>query len=328
MLVSDAARAAAILSLPLAFFLGALSLAHFFIVALSVGAFDVIFFVAYQPLLVSMVRGQDYLAANSLLSGSRAIAQVVGLSAGGALVAALTAPVALLINAFSFLLSGVQLARIRPAEPSPVGRDGSRLRAGLQWILANQVVKWLLVSSAVVNLFAYMGTAILILYATQTLGLGPAAIGAIFGIGALGGVAGAATFGKIQTRLGLGPTAAVGALTLATGLAVYPMAFGEDRAAAIVMLIGALISTVGIVWADIALGAVLAQEVPDELRARVGGAYRTINFGVRPLGALLGGLLGAAIDLRVTLAVSALGAICGAALRLRRAIRHIQLDPI
>lgn len=325
MLVADVARAVAILSLPLAFYLGALSLTHFFVVAVSVGIFDVIFFVAYQPLLVSMVRGQDYLAANSLLSGSRAVAQVLGLSAGGALVAALTAPVALLINAFSFLLSGVQLARIRPLEPPPVGAEASRLRAGLQWILGNQVVKWLLLSSAAVNLFAYMGTAILILYATQTLGLGPAAIGAVFGFGALGGVAGAATFGKMQAHFGLGPSAAVGALALAIGLAVYPMAFGGDASAAAVMLFGALISTVGIVWADIALGAVLAQEVPDGLRARVGGAYRTINFGVRPVGALLGGLLGATFDLRVTLALSALGALCGAALRLRKPIRHLRL---
>lgn len=325
MLTADAARALAILSLPVAFFLNALTLMHFYFVALIVGAFDVVFFVAYQPLLVSMVRGRDYLAANSLLSGSRAITQVVGLSAAGALVAALTAPVALLINAFSFVLSGVQLARIRPVEPPPVGAKESRLRAGLHWILGNHVVKWLLLSSAVVNLFAYMGTAILILYATRTLGLGPALIGAVFGFGALGGVAGAATFGMMQNRLGLGRSAAAGALTLAVGLAVYPMALGGQHQAAGIMLIGALVSTVGIVWADIALGAVLAQEVPDALRARVGGAYRTINYGVRPVGAMLGGLLGAATDLRTTLALSALGAISGAALRLRKPIRHLKL---
>ena len=312
MLTADAARALAIVSLPVTFFLGALNLMHFYFVALIVGAFDVVFFVAYQPLLVSMVRGRDYLAANSLLSGSRAITQVVGLSAAGALVAALTAPVALLINAFSFVLSGVQLARIRPVEAPPAGAEESRLRAGLHWILGNHVVKCLLLSSAVVNLFAYMGTAILILYATRTLGLGPALIGAVFGVGALGGVAGAAA----------------GALTLAGGLAVYPMALGGQHQAAGIMLIGALVSTVGIVWADIALGAVLAQEVPDARRARVGGAYRTINYGVRPVGAVLGGLLGAATDLRTTLALSALGAISGAALRLRQPIRHLKLaDP-
>ena len=106
------------------------------------------------------------------------------------------------------------------------------------------------------------------------------------------------------------------------------MALGGQHQAAGIMLIGALVSTVGIVWADIALGAVLAQEVPDALRARVGGAYRTINYGVRPVGAVLGGLLGAATDLRATLALSALGAISGAALRLRKPIRHLKLaDP-
>lgn len=325
MLVADAARATAILTVPLAYFLGSLSLGHLYVVALVVGAFDVVFFVAYQPLLVAMVRGRDYLAASTLLNGSRAISQVVGLSAGGTLVAVLTAPVALLVNAGSFVLSGVQLARIRPDEPPPAGSGGPRLRGGLQWILRSQVVKWLLFSSAIVNLFAYMGTAVLILYATRTLSLGPTAIGVVFGLGSIGGVIGAATTRRMEARLGLGVSAVIGPLTFAAGLMVYPAASGGPLTAAAVLLVGALLSTAGIVWADISLGAVLAQEVPDVLRARVAGAYRTVNYGVRPLGAAMGGFAGAALDLRITLLLSALGAVLGASLRIRRPIWRLVL---
>lgn len=83
---------------------------------------------------------------------------------------------------------------------------------------------------------------------------------------------------------------------------------------------------VGIVWADIALGSVLAQEVPDAMRARVAGAYRTVNYGVRPCGAVIGGVIATAIDPRTTLLISALGAMVGAALRLRRPILRLALE--
>lgn len=326
MVVADVVRSLAVMSLPAAYVLGALTLTQLYVVALVVGVFDVVFFVAYQPLLVTMVRGKDLLAANSLLNGSRAVSQVVGLSLGGALVAVLTAPIALVVNALSFVVSGVQLARIQPSEPPPAQTRLPPLRGGLTWIRENVVVRWMLVSAAMVNLFAFMGTAVLLLYATRTLALGSAALGLILGVGALGGVLGAVTFGRVQARFGLGRSAVAAPLTFALGLLIYPTATGGPVAAALLMLLGAVVSTVGIVWADIALGSVLAQEVPDAMRARVAGAYRTVNYGVRPLGAVLGGVIATALDLRTTLLISGLGALAGAALRLRRPIMRLVLE--
>lgn len=326
MIVADCVRAVAVVSLPAAYLFSALSLTQLYAVALVVGVFDVVFFVAYQPLLVTMVRGQDLLAANSLLNGSRAVSQVAGLSLGGALVAILTAPMALVVNALSFVVSGVQLARIRPSEPPPGRRGAAPLRGGLAWIGQDVVVRWMLVSSAAVNLFALMGTAVLVLYITRTLALGSAALGLVLGVGALGGVLGAVTFGRLVGRFGLGRSAVLAPLILALGLLIYPTATGGPIVAALLMVLGAVVSTVGIVWADIALGSVLAQEVPDAMRARVAGAYRTVNYGVRPLGAVLGGLIGTAVDLRATLLISGLGALAGAALRLRRPIARLVLE--
>ena len=86
MLVADAVRCIVVLSLPVAYALGHLSMAHLYLVAFVVGTFDVAFAVAYQALLVSIVRSKDNIAANSLLNGSRALTEVVGLSLGGVLV--------------------------------------------------------------------------------------------------------------------------------------------------------------------------------------------------------------------------------------------------
>jgi predicted MFS family arabinose efflux permease len=62
---------------------------------------------------------------------------------------------------------------------------------------------------------------------------------------------------------------------------------------------------------DITGGAIKAAVVPDRLRARVSGAYMLVNYGVRPLGALAGGLLGAEIGVRSTLWIATVGAIAG-----------------
>jgi MFS family permease len=68
-------------------------------------------------------------------------------------------------------------------------------------------------------------------------------------------------------------------------------------------------SGVGVMWLDIAAGSILAAVVPDNLRSRVFGAYRTVNFGMRPLGSLAGGALASTIGLRPTLWVAVIGAL-------------------
>lgn len=80
-------------------------------------------------------------------------------------------------------------------------------------------------------------------------------------------------------------------------------------------------------WLDISIGAVFAQDIPDQLRSRVAGAYRTVNHGIRPVGALLGGFLGTQIGLRNALLVSAIGALCGALLCIRPAVFNLHIRP-
>ena len=70
-------------------------------------------------------------------------------------------------------------------------------------------------------------------------------------------------------------------------------------------------SGIGVMLLDICGGAIMAALIPDRLRSRVAGAYMVVNYGVRPLGALGGGFLGAALGLRPALWVATVGAIAG-----------------
>jgi len=326
MLVADVGRAVAVLSLPAAYFSGHLTLTQLYIVAFVVGTLDVAFAVAYQALVVAMVKKRQYLAANSLLNGTRSLAEVVGLALGGTLVGLLTAPVALVLNALSFVVSGAQLARIHPSEPpGDTSRTGG-LAGGMTWIGRNPPVRTLLLSTGTTNFFAFIGNALLVLYASQTLGLNPTVIGIVFGAGAVGGVIGAATCSRVVQRAGLGRAVLIAAFAFPAAMLLYPAARGSTVTAALLLAAGEFLAAVAALWLDISIGAVFAQQIPDQLRSRVAGAYRTVNHGIRPLGALLGGLLGTHAGLRNALLISAVGAIGGALLLLRPTITTLKLQ--
>jgi MFS family permease len=68
---------------------------------------------------------------------------------------------------------------------------------------------------------------------------------------------------------------------------------------------------IGVMILDINVGAIIYARTPDRIRGRAGGAFRFVNYGVRPVGALLGGLLGGAIGVREGIAVATIAAIGG-----------------
>lgn len=326
MLLSDWLRGAAMLSLPAAYALGHLTLVHLYLVAFVVGTLDVLFFVSYTAMIVALVKPHEYVEANALLNGSRSLASVLGLTLGGTLVGALTAPGALLVDGLSFVVSGVQLVRTRPDEPPVDPQQSQGIGQGVRWIARSVLVRSMLASTAWVNLFTFIGNALLILFATETLNLRPALIGLAFGGGALGGVLGALTARRVEQRLGLGRAFVAGSFLFPLPLLLIPLAHGSEGLVLAMLAASEFFSSLGVIWLDVTAGAIFAQEIPDHLRSRVAGAYRTVNYGVRPLGALIGGFLGATFGLREALWVCSVGASCagfpllrGVVLRLRSA---------
>lgn len=319
MLIADWIRGVAMGSLPVAYALGHLTLVHLYVVAFIVGTLDVLFFV-YNAMIVALVRPHEYVEANALLNGSRSVAGVLGLTLGGTLVGVLTAPGALLVDAVSFLYSGAQIARTDPTEPTADTTQSHGISHGAKWIATNPLVRAMLASTATVNLFTFLGNAILILYASRTLHLHPTLIGLVFGAGALGGVIGALTARKLEHRIGLGRAFVVGSFLFPLPWLLFPAAHGTQAMVVGMLVAGEFASSIGVIWLDVTAGAIFAQEIPDHLRSRVAGAYRTVNYGVRPLGAIMGGFLGASIGLRDALWIAAIGASCAGLPLLRRAV--------
>ena len=311
MIVTVVGRAALLATIPIAYWLGALSLAQLYVVGFLIGTLSTLFFIAYTTLFVSLVRREQYLEANSLLNGSRAFSFVGGPSVGGLLVQALSAPGALIADAVSFLVSAFTLRSIKPVEPPTEEAERGHVKAGLRYVWRSPVIRASLLATATINFFNFVFWALFILYATRTLGVRPGVLGLVLGAGAIGGLIGSILTGRISRRLGVGPAFVAGCVLFPAPLVLVPLAHGPYWVVLTMLFAAEFLSGFGVMILDIVGGSIKTALIPDRLRARVAGAYMVVNYGVRPLGALAGGALGTWIGLRPTLWIATTAAIAG-----------------
>jgi predicted MFS family arabinose efflux permease len=314
MIVADLARALLLASVPLAAFFDVLSFPQLYAVAFAVGTFAVMFDISWPTLFVAVVPRRDVVDANSKMSLSRALSFVVGPSAAGFLVQALTAPVTLLLDAFSFLGSALFLTRLRAQEP-PVEEDGNgvlgSLRDGMRFVLRDELIRSDLACAATVNLFNFVFYAIFVLYATRELGVAPGTLGIALGAGAVGGILGALIAPRLERTIGIGRSVVLGSVLFPAPLILVPIASGSELQLGLMLGAAEFFSAVGVMIFDVSAASMAFLRTPDRIRARAAGSFRFVNYGVRPLGALLGGALGTALGLQTTLWIGVLGALLG-----------------
>ncbi|GLF99629.1 MFS transporter [Streptomyces yaizuensis] len=319
MVLADLVRGSVLLTLPAAYLLDAVSLGQLYAVAVLTGAAAVLFNTAYPPFFVRLVPRSAYIEANSRLSASRSVSHVIGPAVGGGLVHTLTAPVAVIADALSYLASAFLIGRIPLDEPPTAGAgtgaggttDPSllrRAREGMTLIGRNPVLRAGLCCAATVNFFTFAaGSGLMVLFATRDLDLSPGAIGLALGTGATGAFLGAVLAPKISRHIGVGRSIMVGAVLFPAPIAIAAVAHGPLWARAGALAAAEFLSGVGVMLFDINLNSLRTSVIPDGMRSRVAGAFSTLNYGIRPIGAITGGLLATAFGLRATLLISATG---------------------
>jgi MFS family permease len=317
MIATDLARAGLLATVPVAYAFGDLTLYQLYAVSFAAGSLAVVFNVCSTSLFASVVPRPRFVEGTSLLRGSYSFSWVVGPSIGGAIVQALTAPAALLIDAVSFIGSASLLGSISSTEHLPDTPDAGSIRVGLRFVRGHPVLLAKFNASAVLSFFYAIYFALLFLFAARELRLPAAAIGLALGAGAVGALVGSMLTAKLSRRFGVGLAFTIGALLYPSALALVPIAPSGNAIVASCALIAAeLGSGFGLMLVDIAGSSIQQALTPDRLRSRVQGASMTITAGVRPLGSLTGGLLGAAIGLRPALWIAALGGIVSLAVLL------------
>ena len=311
MIFTAIGRAALLATIPVAYWLGVLTLTQLYVVGFLVGTMSVLFFISYQTLFVALVPRERYLEANSLLNGSRALSFVAGPSIGGLLVQAFSAPAALIVDSCSFLVSAFTMSSIHPQEPPAEAAERGHVKAGMSYLWHSPMLRPALLATATINFFNFVFWALFFLYAIRSLGVSAGALGLVIGAASFGGVLGSVLTGRISRRLGVGPAFVLGCVLFPAPLVLVPLARGPHWLVLAMLFAAEFVSGFGVMILDITFGSIKAALVPDRLRARVAGAYQVVNYGVRPLGALAGGALGTWIGLQPTLWIGALGAIAG-----------------
>ena len=327
MLAADAARALLTATIPIAFAFGHLSWPQLYVVSFLLGCASVFFYVSYGGFFQTIVERKDYVEANTLLHGSRGFSFLAGTSLGGVLVQLLRGPYALALDAGSFLWSALFLRRIDVPDPSGAPRESGGIGVGLRWIRSNPVIRAELLGVATINLFNFVFFALFLLYATRYLRVAPATIGVVLGVAAAGTLVASALTGRIARAIGVGPAFLIGCFLFPAPLLLVPAARGPHWLVIAFLFAAEFISGVGLMWLDILAGVLQGALIPPLVRSRVSGAFMVVNYGVRPLGTTIAGVLGSTIGVHDTIWIGAGGALLGMAFLLPSPIRHIHDVP-
>ncbi len=311
MVAADAGRALLLMSVPAAAALHVLTLIQLYVVIFLSGTLSAFFSTAQASLFNALVKREEYVQASSLLFGSRAFSFVGGPAVGGVLVQLLTAPVAVIADAASFVVSALALGRIRPVEPPPEAPTRGSLLSGVRFILNSPMMRAQLLATSTINLFNFAFNALVVLYMVRFVHIGPAVLGVLLSCGFVGALAGSVLTGRIGRRIGVGPAYIAGCLLFTAPLLLVPGAGGPLPLVLALVVVALFLAGFGVMMMDINAGAIRAALVPNHLLARVSGAYTVVNYGVRPVGSVAGGALAAAIGVRPTLFIVTACAVLG-----------------
>jgi MFS family permease len=330
MILADVGRAVLLLTIPLAAFQGWLSITQLYLIAILTGILTVLFDVADQSYLPSVVKREDLVDANSKLGASSSLAEIGGPPMAGVLIQLLTAPIAIIFDAVSFLVSALFIGWLRSPDPRPETSAEQpnlwrEVREGVSVILSHPTLRALALVAAVSTFFGNFYWPLYSLYAIRELGLSTGILGVLIGLGGVGAFGGAFVASWAARRFGVGP-AIVGSRMLASLISpLTVLAGGPLWLIILCMGLPQLLGDGAMMVYFINQTSLRQTLIPDHLLGRANASMAVIVGGLGPLGALAGGFLGTALGVRPTLALAVAGLILAAVALLLSPVRHAEM---
>lgn len=331
---ADLGRAVLLGSIPVTAVLGLLGMPQLLLVAFAAAVLSTFFDVADNAYLPTLIPRDRLIDANSALTATGSVAEFSAFGIGGFLIELFTAPIAIAIDAVTFVVSAVLLGTIRKKEPPPTAAADREpvlreIRDGLRIVVRSPVLRALALSHGGTHiLWGIFGTSYL-LFAMQDLGLGPAAIGLIAAVGGIGSLGGSALAPRMVRRFGIGRTILLGMLGFLIGNSLIPLA----PAGALVLgaafliaqqLVGDSLATVY----EIAEVSLIQASVGDRVLGRVNATIGTFTTLLTLAGAIAGGIIAEIWGLRAAFAIGLLGAVFGIIVVWFSPVRFIRDAPL
>ena len=317
MLWTNVVRMVLIGLIPVLHWAGWLNMPVLLVIACTVGIASVMFDVSWMPYVPSIVDPGHYVEANARMAVSTSASAVAGPGLAGALLAALTAPVTLVVDAFSYLVSIVSLLSVRSREQVPPSTARRHvwweLRSGLTWVFGRPILRWLAVGGFWANFSLVTVWTIFLLYGTYQLRFSPSTLGLIFTISSTGGVLGALIAGRVIKRFPLGPAYFVSLSGLLLGPVVIVLAAGPRALVVGLMIFSFFLTYLGLGLANVVVVTLRQIATPQSLMSRMTACFRMLLYGGGAVGGLVAGLLASWVGdknaLIVTAAASAVAAL-------------------
>ena len=313
LIAADIGRAVLMGLIPAAAAFHMLSIGLLYAVGFLAGGLTVLFDVAYQSYLPSLITRDALIDGNSKLEISRAMSQVSGKAIAGFLVQWLTAPGAVLANALSYVVSVLSLLAIHSDEVPPARVPGRRVvadvREGLAIVLKHPLLRSIAFCTATSNFFGNMSFAVYVLFAVRQLGVSAAELGLVYAAGSVGALAVAMATASLGSRFGPGRVIVAGIFISSLGNVVVALAMRPPLLGLSMLILAQLLGAIGGTAYNITQVSLRQAIVPSRLLGRMNASMRFVVWGCIPLGALAGGALGTALGLRAALAVGAAGGL-------------------
>ncbi|WP_042373943.1 MFS transporter [Streptacidiphilus neutrinimicus] len=310
MLVTNLVRMVLIGLVPVLHWTHELTMPVLLVLACAIGVASVLYDVSWMPFVPTLVKDpRHFVEANAKMGISSSISDVAGPGLAGALVAALTAPVAMVVDSVSYLVSVGSLLLVRVEEPRPeqtVRRDvKAEIKAGLSWVFRNPILRWLAFVGFCCNFSMITVWTMFLLYGTHDLKLTSATLGGIFSVASVGGLIGATISRKMIARFPLGPLYFVCQSLLLLGPTVIVIAGGPKPVVIGLMVVSFFTTYAGLGVANVIIVSVRQTTTPQSMMSRMTACFRMLLFGGGALGGLTAGLLSGAIGNKHALEVAA-----------------------
>lgn len=315
LIIADLARAVLVTAIPVLWFAGQLTFWHVVVIAGLVGIATVFFDVAYQSYVPFLVEPDAVGDANGKLEGTAQVARLGGPALAGALLAVVSAPVLLLVNAAGFLASAGTLLAVRDTE-GPHDRTERRpllieIREGLAFVASEPLLRRIVTSTGFSNGGATVVFTLHPLLVLRLLGLEPAMLGVILSLGAVGGLLGAMATTRLTERFGEGPLVRAALVLGAVAVMLVPLSASVPDAAAPLLVVSSLGFSLTVVIYNVTQVSARQRLCPPRLLGRMNASIRFVVWGIMPLAALAAGALGTWLGTVPTLWIGAIITVGG-----------------
>ncbi|HXW46202.1 MAG TPA: MFS transporter [Streptosporangiaceae bacterium] len=320
-------------SIPVLAAAGLLRLWQLYVVGLLAGSANLLEMVATQSFTPVLVPKRQLLPANSALMLTNAVSGTTGTAMAGFLVAALTAPIAIAVDAASFLLSGICKIRIRTVQPPVRSRREGRQRLhaeildGLRAVFGQPLMRSLTTAATLGALAGQMQNVILILFLVRHVRLPTGLVGITVAAGGLAAVGGSLIVTAVTRRVGPGRTCILGMSIQSTAGLVLAVAPRMLPAAIAVVIVAQILRGTGPSLYGVNQQTLRQTLMPASMLARANASWRFLVFGTQVFGALLGGYLGSVLGLQLTLVVGSAVMFLGTSVAVLSPLRSLRKLP-